>query len=190
MLLSWLALQSSAAGTRSMSLGFRAEIYGAVLNYYHESIALVFPCLRQTGRGGCRNSERESMAAADKASPAEPRSRSQARTGRIKLIIIQQLLLKLRGRKYGGLLQLSEDLFKSWSPGTHTHTHTFSAVPATISLSSSVLDSLLRHHNKPGLLDITPLTGTDSALTLMASLGKAKVMLNQPVQTHAAHMLP
>lgn len=51
MLFSWLALQRSAAGTRSMSLGFTAEIYGAVLNYYHKSIALIFPCCCQTGRG-------------------------------------------------------------------------------------------------------------------------------------------
>lgn len=146
-----------------------------LLSQIHSSCFPLFPPNRAGGGGvvvggwvvGTVSANR--LAPQTKRGPAEPRSRGRARTGRIKLISIRQLLfggfaLKLRGGKDGGSLQLSEDVFESWSPGTHTHTH-------TTSLSSSVLHSLLPHHNKPGLLAITPSTGTHLTLTLMASLG-------------------
>lgn len=52
-------------------LGFTAEIYSTVLNYYYKSIPLVFSCPRRKRWRGCRNNESKSMAMANKARPVE-----------------------------------------------------------------------------------------------------------------------
>lgn len=68
----------STVGIRSITLnstselGFTAEIYSTVLNYYYKSIALVFPVPAKRDGEVVENNESKSMATANKARPAEP----------------------------------------------------------------------------------------------------------------------
>lgn len=65
-------------GIRSISLnsacalGFTAEIYSTVLNYYYKSIVLVFSPSPATQGGRLSNNDSKSMATTNKARPAEP----------------------------------------------------------------------------------------------------------------------